>query len=144
MGHHHWKFYWGLTISSKTPKVGRKKGKSRFVIFFVRACWFLSPCASRMVISAPRVQLNLFAFETFFLYFIALVTQKGYFDTQGFHYHKDIHSFISFFYVLSCITSFQYLSITCNAFIACYIICDGMYVCMLTLISNVHNERTHI
>ena len=25
-----------------------------------------------------------------------------------------------FFNVLSCITSFQYLSITCNAFIACY------------------------
>ena len=27
---------------------------------------------------------------------------------------------ISFFYVLTCITSFQYLSIPCNAFIACY------------------------
>ena len=30
-------------------------------------------------------------------------------------------NFISFFYVLTCITSLRYLSITCNAFIACYI-----------------------
>ena len=31
-------------------------------------------------------------------------------------------TFISFFYVLTCITSVQYLSITCNAFIACDLI----------------------
>ena len=34
---------------------------------------------------------------------------------------------ISLFYLLTCITSFWYLSITCNAFIACYIICDGIF-----------------
>ena len=36
-------------------------------------------------------------------------------------------TFISFFYVLTCITSFRYLSITCNAFIACYSICNRIF-----------------
>ena len=36
------------------------------------------------------------------------------------YYRKDTEPFISF-YVLTCITSFQHLSITCNALIACYI-----------------------
>ena len=29
-------------------------------------------------------------------------------------------TFLSLFYVLTCITSFRYLLITCNEFIACY------------------------
>ena len=35
------------------------------------------------------------------------------------HYRDDSET-LSFFYVLACLTSFQYLSIPCNAFIACY------------------------
>ena len=35
------------------------------------------------------------------------------------HFVVKILNFISLFYVLTCITSFRYLSITCNAFIAC-------------------------
>ena len=35
-----------------------------------------------------------------------------------------ILNLISLFYVLTCITSFRYLSIICNVVIACYIICD--------------------
>ena len=31
------------------------------------------------------------------------------------------------FHVHTCITSFRYLSLTCNSFIACYIICDRIF-----------------
>ena len=37
-----------------------------------------------------------------------------------FSYCKNTEPFISFLYVLTCNTSFGYLSITCNALIACY------------------------
>ena len=39
-------------------------------------------------------------------------------------YREDTEPLHNSFYVLTCITTFRYLSITCNAFIACYIICD--------------------
>ena len=57
-----------------------------------------------------------------------LSSLKNYF---GWHLHyttiiKILNLFI-IFYVLTCNTSFRYLSITCNAFIACYIICTKYY-----------------
>ena len=43
------------------------------------------------------------------------------------NYHEDTEPFISFFYVLTSITSFRYLSITCHELMAFYIICSEIY-----------------
>ena len=55
--------------------------------------------------------------------YIFLIVPKNYHSIEKILYLL----YHSFFYVLTCITSFLYLSITWNAFIACYIIYNGIF-----------------
>ena len=99
-------------------KVVSQKRKVAFQAKISHILYLRSSCCN-------QTRKRTFPFNTKFINFFCQYFRI--FFKNSLRYRKGTEPFISFFYVLICFTSFRYLSITCNAFIACYIICSKIY-----------------